>query len=640
MCGIAGIAHVDGAWPVDPAELRRMCDILRHRGPDDDGYWTGDGVGLGMRRLSSIDVAGGHKPLANEDVSVWFIQNGEIYNFAEVRAQLERAGHQFATRSDTEVIAHAYEEWGDDCVARLVGMFGIALWDRKRRRLLLARDRLGEKPLFYASDGRQIAFASEMKALTQVPGVPRRLNLAALDDYLALGYTPGPATIFHDVWQLPPAHLLAWEAGRVTVRPYWRLSFEPTSTDDEATAVAPTRVLRPEAGGARLMSEVPLGAFLSGGVDSSTVVGFMAGLSDIPVKTFSIGFEEDDYSEVGFAREVARHFHTEHHEFVVRPNLIDVLPDLVWMCDQPFADSSVLPTYYVAKLAREYVTVALSGDGGDELFGGYARYGRALRRASDGRLPAPVRDAASHVSALMPDGMKGKVRLRALALSPESRYVDASSCIAASRKPAAFTPQVWQALCDHDSYGVPLSFFASGASLDFAKRMQYVDTNVYLPDDILTKVDRASMAVSLETRAPLLDPALAEYVASLPASYHIKNGRLKHLLKEVAADFLPGGIVNRPKKGFAVPLKHWFRDDLSAFAREVLTSQTFNDRQIFEPRFARKLIEHHNAGHADNSARIWALLCFELWARQYLDPPTPTRLSQREVTLSADEVLR
>jgi asparagine synthase (glutamine-hydrolysing) len=626
MCGIAGVAHTDADWPVDQGQLRVMCASIRHRGPDDDGYWAGDGAGLSMRRLSIIDVAGGHQPLANEDGQVQVVQNGEIYNFLAVKAELEAAGHRFITRSDTEVIAHAYEQWGEDFASHLIGMFAIAVWDRASRKLVLARDRFGEKPLFFYHDDRQLAFASELKALTQVAGVPRQIDILALDDYLALGYIPAPATIFAGIQQLPPAHQLVWQAGHCRIRPYWQLSFYPTCPDDEATAIATTRDLLREAVRKQLMSDVPLGAFLSGGIDSSAVVGMMAQIMNRPVETFSIGFEEAAYSEVAFARAVARKFGTNHHEFIVRPNLIDVLPSLVWTCDQPFADSSILPTYYVAKLAREYVTVALSGDGGDELFGGYARYAHALKHDAAPRLPAPVTALAASVSELLPDGFKGKARLRSLALPRDRRYVDTSSCFATSRKRFLYAPERYAAVREHDSYGAPLRRFATAHNLDFATQMQYTDAHVYLPDDILVKVDRASMAVSLETRAPLLDPILAEYVASLPSSYHIKPGRLKSLLKAAITGFVPDAVINRPKMGFGVPLKHWFRADLKAYARDVLGSQACRNRGLFDQGFVTGLLAHHEAGRADNSFRIWALLCFELWAQQYLDPATPTPL--------------
>src|SRR5438270_6342053 len=377
MCGIVGIVHRDPAHPVSPAMIRQMCDAIRHRGPDDEGVHIDGPVGVGMRRLSIIDLAGGHQPIFNEDRSVLIVFNGEIYNYRELRQILEKRGHHFQTTSDTEAIVHAYEEYGDDCVKQLRGMFTFAIWDRKRQRLLAARDRFGKKPLNYYWDGQRLIFGSEIKSLLEA-GIPREINHLALDEYLTYLCVPAPNTHFNGVFKLPAAHILVYEDGQISTRRYWELPFIPTCQDDEATAIERTRALLQEAVEVRLMSEVPLGAFLSGGVDSSVVVGLMSQVMSRPVKTFSIGFEEEEYSELPYARQVAAHFGTDHCEFLVRPDLISVLPQLVWAYDEPFADASMLPTYYVSKLAREHVTVVLTGDGGDEIFGGYTRYEREL----------------------------------------------------------------------------------------------------------------------------------------------------------------------------------------------------------------------------------------------------------------------
>src|SRR6266702_3691727 len=407
MCGIAGF--VDAELSLNRAEqlIDNMCQIIRHRGPDDQGVWVGDGAALGSRRLSIIDVAGGHQPIFNEDQSILIVFNGEIYNYLELRKELQERGHHFDTNSDTEAIVHAYEEYGDDCVKHLRGMFAFAIWDRKRQRLLAASDRFGKKPFNYYWDGHRLIFGSEIKSLLEA-GIPREINYSALDEYLVFGYVPAPKTLFKNILKLPAAHILIYEHGHLRTQRYWDLSFQPTCRDDEATAVDRTFSLLKDAVQVRLMSEVPLGAFLSGGVDSSVVVGLMSQTMSQPVKTFSIGFEEDDYSELAYAQQVAKYFGTDHYEFFVRPELISVLPQLVWDYDEPFSDISMLPTYYVSKLAREHVTVALTGDGGDEIFGGYTRYERELVIS---RIPALLRYLLGYGGMLMPDGMRGKSRL-------------------------------------------------------------------------------------------------------------------------------------------------------------------------------------------------------------------------------------
>src|SRR5436305_7425804 len=421
MCGIAGFIDAQCSYDDAVELIDRMCKVIRHRGPDDQGVWVGDGMAVGMRRLSIIDLVGGHQPIFNEDQSVLVVFNGEIYNYRELRHLLEERGHHFQTTSDTEAIVHAYEEYGDDCVKQLRGMFTFAIWDRKRQRLLAARDRFGKKPLNYYWDGQRLIFGSEIKSLLEA-AIPREINHLALDEYLTYLCVPAPNTLFNGVFKLPAAHILIYEDGQISTKRYWELPFTPTCQDDEATAIERTRVLLKEAVQVRLMSEVPLGAFLSGGVDSSVVVGLMSQMMSQPVKTFSIGFEEDDYSELPYAREVAKHFGTDHHEFFVRPELISVLPQLVWAYDEPFADSSMLPTYYVSKLAREHVTVALSGDGGDEIFGGYMSYQREL---SISRLPGFMRFLLGNGSMLMPDGMRGKRRLGNLRRDFATRCVQA-----------------------------------------------------------------------------------------------------------------------------------------------------------------------------------------------------------------------
>jgi asparagine synthase (glutamine-hydrolysing) len=624
MCGIAGFIDLQRSRGDAQQLVESMCEVIRHRGPDDQGVWVGDGAALGMRRLSIIDLAGGHQPIFNEDESALVVLNGEIYNYRELRRELQSRGHHFRTNSDTETIVHAYEEYGDDCARHLRGMFTFALWDRKRRRLLAARDRFGKKPLNYYWDGQRLIFGSEIKSILEA-GIPRAVNPIALDEYLAYRWVPTPNTLFEGVSKLPAAHVLVYEEGQISIKRYWELPFTPTCLDDEATAVERTRELLAEAVRVRLMSEVPLGAFLSGGIDSSVVVGLMSSMMSQPVKTFSIGFEEDDYSELPYARQVARHFATDHREFLVRPELVSVLPELVWAYDEPFADSSMLPTYYVSKLAREHVTVVLTGDGGDEIFGGYNSYKREL---SISRIPGFARFLLGHASALMPDGMRGKKRLGSLRKDFATRCVHAGVIFPASWRPSMYSPAHFARVRDHDPYARLINEFLAVSHLSITAQQQYADVRVYLADDILVKVDKASMLNSLETRAPLLDQYLAEYVASLPSSIRTRNGGLKYLLKKVAEDMLPPEILNRRKQGFGVPIKHWFRRDLIDYAYDMLDSPRARQRGIFDATFIRNLLKAHSTTRLINhSEAIWALLCLELWFQIYMDEP-PMRVGR------------
>jgi asparagine synthase (glutamine-hydrolysing) len=497
-------------------------------------------------------------------------------------------------------------------------MFTFALWDRKRQRLLAARDRFGKKPFNYYWDGQRLIFGSEIKSILEA-GMRREVNPMALDEYLVYGWVPSPNTLFNGVCKLPAGHILIYQDGQVSTRRYWQLSFSPTCRDDEATAIERTRALLEDAVRVRLMSEVPLGAFLSGGIDSSIVVGLMSQLMSQPVKTFSIGFEEDNYSELPYAREAASYFGTDHHEFFVRPELISVLPQLVWAYDEPFADSSMLPTYYVSKLAREHVTVALSGDGGDEIFGGYTHY--RLEYVIN-RIPPLVRYLIGHASMLLPDGMRGKRRLNRLRSDLARRHIHATQVFRLGSRASMYHPDYFSHIDAYDPYERLISEFRAAADLDVTARQQHVDVEHYLVDDILVKVDKASMFNSLETRAPLLDQHLAEYVASLPSSIRTRNGTLKYLLKKAAADLLPPTILARGKQGFDVPLERWFRGELTSYAYDLLDSAKARQRGIFEPEFVRQLLRTHTSTKQGNhSLAIWVLLCLELWFQTYMDPP-------------------
>src|SRR5581483_5719472 len=493
MCGIAGFIDLERSQDSAEQLIDSMCKVIRHRGPDDQGTWVGDGVALGMRRLSIIDLAGGHQPIYNEDKSILIVFNGEIYNYRDLRDELRARGHHFETNSDTEAIVHAYEEYGEDCAKHLRGMFVFAIWDRKRHRLLIGRDRFGKKPLNYYWDGQRLIFGSEIKSILEA-GIPREVNHEALDEYLVYRYVPAPNTLFKGVMKLPAAHVLIYEDGNIRTQRYWDLPFTPTCNDDEQTAIERVRALIKDAVEVRLMSEVPLGAFLSGGIDSSIVVGMMSQMMSQPVKTFSIGFEEDDYSELPYARRIAEHFGTEHHEFFVRPNLIEVLPQLVWAYDEPFADSSMLPTYYVSKLAREHVTVVLSGDGGDEIFAGYTHYARELAIS---RIPGPMRYLLGMGSQFMPDGMRGKKRLRNIHNDLPIRYVQGTMIFPVGTRELMYTPEYFAKIRHHNPYERHTSEFKAVSHLDVVDQMQYADARGYLIDDIMVKVDKASMFNSL-----------------------------------------------------------------------------------------------------------------------------------------------
>jgi asparagine synthase (glutamine-hydrolysing) len=619
MCGIAGFIDVECSRDNAERLIDRMCQVIRHRGPDDQGVWVGDGAAMGMRRLSIIDLAGGHQPIFNEDQSILVILNGEIYNYRELQKDLQEHGHRFHTNSDTEAIVHAYEEYGDDCVKHLRGMFTLAIWDRNRQRLLAARDRFGKKPLNYYWDGQRLIFGSEIKSILEA-GIPREVNQIALDEFLVYRCVPAPNTLFKGVMKLPPAHILVYENGQISTKCYWELPFRPTCQDDEATAIERIRALLKEAVEVRLMSEVPLGAFLSGGIDSSIVVGLMSSMMSQPVKTFSIGFEEDDFSELPYARQVAQHFGTDHHEFFVRPELISVLPQLAWAYDEPFSDASMLPTYYVSKLAREHVTVVLTGDGGDEIFGGYTPYRREWLIS---RIPPILRSLLAFGSRFMPDGMRGKNRLGSLTRDLPTRTVQSQMVFGANLRSSMYSPEYFAQVRAHNPYERLISEFRAVSDLDVTAQLQYVDVRAYLANDILVKVDKASMFNSLETRAPMLDQYLVEYVASLPSTIRMRNGVLKYLLKKVAADLLPAEILTRRKQGFGVPIKHWFRGDLNGYAYELLLSPRAQQRGIFNPEFIRNLLKAHaTTTLVNHSSRIWALLCLELWFQVYMDEPS------------------
>jgi asparagine synthase (glutamine-hydrolysing) len=623
MCGISGFVESPAQTSLftldeSRALVHRMCDVIRHRGPDDEGIWVDEGVALGMRRLSIIDLSTGHQPIHNEDRTVWIVFNGEIYNFPELRRELEAAGHRFYTNTDTEAIVHAYEQWGTAAIQRLRGMFGLAIWDRRTKSLLVARDRAGIKPMYYADVNGRLYFGSELKSLLEAPDLPRDLDLDALDHYLSFLYTPRDGSIFRSVRKLPPGHLMTWRNGALKVEQYWQLSAEENFRGSERDAVAQLRRVLTDAVRCHLLSDVPLGAFLSGGIDSSLVVGLMSEISGSRVKTFSIGFDEPAFDELEHARTVAQHFGTEHHELVVKPDAIGILDRLVWHFDEPFADSSAIPTWYVSEMARRHVTVVLSGDGGDELFGGYDRYVPHPRVvAFDRYSPRALRRVAAIAAARLPHGARGKNFLRHVGRDEQGRYLDAIRFFGADEKPALLSAEVRRTLHGPDPETRLARHFERFARLPWPSQMMRFDAETYLPEDVLTKVDRMSMAHSIESRVPLLDNEVIDFAATLPASLKIKEGRRKHVLKEVAATLLPRQILDCRKQGFGVPLGTWFRGNLRELFADTLLSPSSLQRGYFEPAFVRRVVHEHLTGTRDHTLRLWQLVVFERWHQQY-----------------------
>jgi len=617
MCGIAGIFSLGGR-PVGEAEVRAMCDAMVHRGPDDEGRYLAPGIGLGMRRLSIIDLETGRQPVHNEDRSVWVVFNGEIYNFRRLRNELETLGHRFYTSTDTEVIVHLYEQYGDACVEHLRGMFAFAVWDERRRRLLLARDRLGVKPLFYGETGGRLVFGSELKVVLQEGGFHRELNWSAVSHLFGTMCTPLDESIVQGVHKLKPGCLLTASPEKgVEVREYWDVVFEPDYSKNEEYFVERLRELLEESVRLRLISDVPLGAFLSGGVDSSSVVATMARIGTGRVKTFSIGFGDPDYDELEYARIVAREYGTEHHELALEPNVLGIIEDLPWFLDEPFGDSSAIPTYMVSKLASESVTVVLSGDGGDELFGGYDRYAVESRERAYSRLPRAGRRLLGWIGNVMPEGAKGRNFLRHIALDGHDRYLDANVLFRMEEKAKLFHPDVWRRMAVHDPSLRAREFLTKHEGC-WLSSLQYLDLKQYLPNDILTKVDRMSMAHSIEAREPLLDHKLVEFAATIPAELRLRGRTGKYIFKKAMEGVLPDAILRRRKRGFAIPLSRWFRGDLNGFVRDILLSKSSRENGIFNPAYVERLLNLHQNGR-NMDLQIWTMITFELWRRRFID---------------------
>ncbi len=627
MCGIAGIFDTRERRPVNAERLARMNQTLLHRGPDDGGLHLEPGVGLAHRRLSIIDLSGGHQPLFNEDQTVVVVYNGEIYNFQGLVTELSAAGHVFRTHCDTEVIVHAWEEWGERCVERFRGMFAFALWDRNRETLFLARDRLGVKPLHYAltPDGR-LLFGSEIKALLDDPTLPREIDPRSVEDYFAYGYIPDPRSIFKAVHKLPPGHTLTLRRadGKLPApREYWDVSFQPNGVTDLSEATAQVIERLREAVRMRLVAEVPLGAFLSGGVDSSAVVAMMAGLSERPVNTCSISFGDPRFNESAFAERVAQRYGTDHYVESVDPDDFDLIDRLAALYDEPYADSSAMPTYRVCELARKRVTVCLSGDGGDESFAGYRRHRWHMNEEQvRSRLPQWFRGSVFGLLGAVypkadwaPQIFRAKSTLQALARDSVEGYFDSVSILDGHTRESLFSPRFKRDRQGYQAVEV-LKHHAQRAPEHSLSRVQYLDMKTYLPGDILTKVDRASMAHALEVRVPMLDHEFIDWVSGLPPDLKLAGGEGKYVLKKALEPYLGNDILYRPKMGFAVPLASWFRGALRTRVRDTLLGEPLNDTGLFDRQRLRWIVEQHQSGARDFSPAIWSLLMFAAFHRQ------------------------
>jgi asparagine synthase (glutamine-hydrolysing) len=634
MCGIAGKISTFGAVSEDL--LTQMCDVIRHRGPDSRGLFTEDGVGLGVQRLRIIDLQTGDQPIFNEDKSIVVVHNGEIYNYKELTQDLRRRGHRFSTHGDTEVIVHLYEEYGADCVRYLRGMFAFALWDRRRQVLLLARDRVGKKPLFYAQRDGELWFGSEAKSILQDPSVDRRPNLDAIDAYLHFQYVPHPLSAFEGLCKLPPAHTLVWRDGKTEIRRYWKLSYRRSDLKTEQEAHELIREGLLEATRVRLRSDVPLGAFLSGGVDSSAVVAAMAKQSTGKVSTFAIGFDVAAYDETPYAREVASLYDTDHHELRVEPSALEVIPQLVWHYGEPFADHSAIPSFYLAEMTRQYVTVALNGDGGDENFGGYRRYlgNNVAERVAN--WPRPAQALLRRVASIIgPDERENSFRSRLDRVAKTSlmpaydRYAKWMAYFPEGERQGFYTDEFNAELRDRTAPSIMRDAYLASDAEDELNRLLDLDVQTYLPGDLLVKMDIASMAHSLEVRSPLLDHQVMELSASLPGSWKIGGLTTKKIFKDALRAWFPDRILDRPKQGFGVPIGTWFRGPLRGFPREILLDRKTLDRGWFRAQAVTQLLDDHEQGTHDNTNKIWALIQLELWLRMFIDgtPTAPTTVS-------------
>ena len=622
MCGICGIVSFQNQEILNDELLRRMNQSLFHRGPDDQGFYRDNFAALAMRRLSIIDLDTGQQPISNEDGSIWVIFNGEIYNYREVRAQLEAKGHRFKTHSDTEVIVHAYEEYGTGCIQYFNGMFAIAIWERINRRLILVRDRMGIKPLFYWTEGKNLIFGSELKAVVAHSKVPRRIDLNSLDNFLSLEYIPGPRTIFTDIHKLPPGHLLLFEESGHKLQKYWDIPYSPSEAGEEECAETLASLIE-DSVRLRLVSDVPLGAFLSGGIDSSSIVAYMSRMSSEPVQTFSIGFEDDSYNELQDAQVAANHFGTIHRTQVIGPDIAGLAEKLIFHLDEPLADFSIFPTFLVSQLASRSVKVVLSGDGGDELFAGYDTYIAELLSRYYQWLPQILRQetipALANRIPPQPEKKgflnKTKRMIEGGALDPSLHHTRWMIFINDKEKEKLYHPELRSSLNGYSSSSIFEGYFNQTALFDSLAQQQYVDIKTYLVDDILTKVDRMSMAVSIEARVPLLDYRIAEFALNLPPHMKLHRSKTKVILRRAMQHLLPEISLTKPKQGFSIPMKHWLRSSLQPMLEDLLSEECLRRRGYFNPRVVSTWVQEHLDGRANHSHRLWALMVFELWHR-------------------------
>jgi len=615
MCGICGI--IDRRVGVlSDRVVRAMADKMTHRGPDDAGIYHDRAAlpeaMLGHRRLSIIDLSvRGHQPMPNEDGTVWIVLNGEIYNYKELKTGLEEKGHKFTSNTDTETVIHLYEEYGEECVKYLRGMFAFALWDTKKKVLMAARDRVGKKPLIYYHDENTFCFASEFASLLESGVIKNDINHEAIRSYLTFGYIPAPLTAYRNMLKLPPAHILTFRDNKVTVKRYWQLDYSNKIEITEEDAAGEVLRLLKEAVKIRLYSDVPIGAFLSGGIDSSAVVGLMSELAGKRVKTFSIGFEDKDYNELAYAKNIAERFDTEHHELIVKPDALSILPLLAERYGEPYADSSCIPTYYVCRETKRFVTVALNGDGGDESFAGYERYQAMLVSEIYGKLPGSVRKGIGFFVNALPDSINSKNKIRKI-----KRFFNGVNLPVAERYVR------WLGIFDEKTKDDPARFvrpyISDGNIRGFLDRLLAADVSLYLPDDLLVKVDIASMANSLEARSPFLDHKLMEFAASLPPHYKMKNFVKKYILKKALKDLIPGENLHRRKMGFGLPVGAWFRGELKDFMRNTILSKASFSKLYFKEEVLRKMIEEHVDKRRDYASQLWVILMLELWYQRFV----------------------
>jgi asparagine synthase (glutamine-hydrolysing) len=630
MCGICGkiSPNING---IDEKIMRSMIAVLRHRGPDDEGIYLNSqskfSVGLGHCRLSIIDLSKqAQQPISNENRTIWMVCNGEIYNFQDLKRDLEEKGHSFKSKTDNEVIIHLYEEEGIDCVKSLRGMFALCIWDKNKQRLFLARDRLGQKPLNYIINNGELIFASEIKSILQDPGIAKKVNLNALHHYLTYQYIPHPLTMFKGIKKLLPAHILIWEKGKVKIERYWDLKFSPKIKLTEEEYKERLLDLLTEAVKIRLISDVPLGVFLSGGIDSSSVVAIMSKIFRQPIKTFSVGFKESSFNELEYIHKVAKIFATKHHEYIIKPNILEILPELIWYFNEPFADSSCIPTYYLSKMARQEVKVVLNGDGGDECFGGYERY--VANKIADiyCTIPKFFRDKLSSIVMRLPESTTKKDFAKRLKrflsagdLTPEKRHIFWMSIFDNESKQNLYSKDLRNRLKDINSCDYLLDIFRESEIEDFIDKTLLVDTMSYLPNDLLVKIDISSMANSLEVRSPFLDHKLMEFAASLSPNLKLKGLTTKYILKKTLGKVLPKQILYRKKAGFGVPIGSWFRNELKDYPYEILLDARSIKRGYFKKESIERLLAEHISGLFDHGQRIWALINLELWHQMFID---------------------